>query len=183
MTNQAKTLLQQIRSKNNRGFITHPGCVPVSLGGGAVDEMLQLYIAARETDDNTRLAAEVLKLKVRIREADEKSYKANSELSKLRVELGATKQSLKVATSVVTHQFRKGDVIVTSSYGAKYRRKVKDYDFKTATLTLVNWDKRHKRWQQQEAKMTVEQILSHSHEVIAVERFLDEEKKKKKSKK
>ncbi|MGE3483608.1 MAG: hypothetical protein AB7L09_02630 [Nitrospira sp.] len=187
----AKSLLQAIRDRKqgNTGFVQcgssyGPFGNPMTQirlgGGGALDEMLELYIAARESDDVTRLQKQLDELTAKYKSVCESNHKHFTDLQTAIRDRSAVETSLNASQSLLRHLLREGDIIVTchfSCYGnsEKARRKLLNINRETGDLTYVNWDRRAKDWGRTEHSESLEKFVL-NRQIVQVERPDDKER-------
>lgn len=194
MSEQAKILLDQIRKRRGGktvGFYAgFPLNSPVSLGASSpLDEMLELYIAARESEDAAKLRARIEKLQGELAETKERSCGYLKKLREAERDRDDSRMRRRAEQKVLYQLLREGDVIcVAQEYYGKYenkqRRKITEIDRETGVVTYANWDTRRKDWAKTTHTENIELFaLGDSRSVLQVERPDDKETTKARKKK
>ena len=185
MSEPAKSLLNQIRNRRSGGGnFFHPSLGPVSLVGGQspLDEMLELYIAAREQEDQASLRKELEELKLKYRDvcaSKREQFEKLQEVSKERDDALARKQANQ---EILWNLLRVGDVVCVEKSnfnGApnthKSRHKISEINRDTGHVSYVNWDTRRKAWGFAPHSENIELLALGSRSVIQIERSDDKE--------
>ena len=160
MSKEAKSLLNQIRTRRpgngNEGYAVygHPLMGPVMVGHpsthGALNEMLELYIAARESEDQANLRAKLEEMTEKWRTAEKKRTENLKELSELKRELPAAQNQAKQRLTFIRNLLRIGDIIALKDNYRTYRRIIDDIDHTLEDADVVihyrEWDERRSDW-------------------------------------
>lgn len=190
MTQEAKTLLDQIRQRSqqtNGGWMGfHPMVGPIQVGGRSpFDEMLELYLAARESEGLEKLRKEVEELKSKLKEAKQDASKRLNDQRTSERERDDALARREAEQKVLYQLVRVGDIICVAQeyYGDKkdkQRRKITKIDRDAKTVTYVNWDTRRKDWAKTEHTESLDHFaLGPARYVLQVERPDDKENTKK----
>ena len=190
MTNQndqAKSLLDQVRKKNGRYMMSPYGPFGPTIspiGGGAFDEMIELYVAARKEDDQLKGQIALEQQQEKSRALSAKYQELQDELAKLRQSENYNKGVRETAINFLVHLLRPGDVVVHTYLNSHVRIKIVDrvYEGAEQTITYVDWDGRRKDWCKTSHTLTVEKFCF-GYRIVTVERPEDKENTKKRKQK
>ncbi len=180
----AKSLLSNLRNRRGRWVVTgsNPMFGPAMFEASAFDEMVELYIAARESADTTALRNELDALKEKHKKLSEESHDLRIKAKSADNMRDAYNLQRERWMALSTHLLREGDILCLEKYKRKERRKVISYDFKTKSYTFVIWDERRKTWCTTVHSNTIGLMLDNAGIIVQVTRPGDMEQGEKSEK-